>query len=124
TAGSATARTSSPAWTTRGASRSASPSRSPRSRRWRGSAGIAFDHRERRSGVPPRLSRLGLALEPRDLGSADYVLSPRLAIVRKTEEALAPWVALGRFERGLEDVRDHHPTVIVVLQRASGAVPD
>jgi ERCC4-type nuclease len=85
---------------------------------------IAFDHRERRSGVPQRLSRLGLDLEPRDLGSADYVLSPRLAVVRKTEAALAPWVALGRFDRALEDVRDNHPAVVVVLQRAAGAVPD
>ena len=85
---------------------------------------IAFDHRERRSGVPQRLSRLGFELEPRDLGSADYVLSPRLAVVRKTEAALAPWVALGRFERALEEVCDRHPVVIVVLQRAAGAVPD
>jgi ERCC4-type nuclease len=85
---------------------------------------IAYDHRERRSGVPQRLERLGLVLEPRDLGSADYVLSPRLAVVRKTEAALAPWVLLGRFERAVDAVRASHPVVVVVLQRSSGAVPD
>jgi ERCC4-type nuclease len=48
---------------------------------------IVYDHRERRSGVPQRLALLGFELEPRDLGSADYILSPRLAVIRKSDTA-------------------------------------
>lgn len=44
--------------------------------------------------------------------------------MRKTETALAPWVALGRFERAVDNVRDERPVVVVVLQRAAGAIPD
>jgi Fanconi anemia group M protein len=85
---------------------------------------IVYDHRERRSGVSQRLALLGFELQSRDLGSADYLLSSRLAVVRKTETALAPWVALGRFERAVDDVRAAHPVVVVVLQPAAAAIPD
>jgi ERCC4-type nuclease len=85
---------------------------------------IAFDHRERRGGVPQRLSALGFKLDPRDLGSADYALSPRLAVVRKSETALVPWVALGRFERAIDDVCETYPVVVVVLQRQEGALSE
>ena len=56
---------------------------------------IVYDHRERRNGVPQRLARLGFELKSGDLGSAGYLLAPRLAVVRKSETALARWVALG-----------------------------
>lgn len=85
---------------------------------------IAYDHRERRSGVPQRLGLLGLRLEACDLGGADYVLSPRLAVVRKTEAALVPWVTLGRFEHAIDEVCEAYPAVVLVLQRRPGAVPD
>jgi ERCC4-type nuclease len=85
---------------------------------------IGYDHHERRSGIPQRLGLLGLRLEARDLGGVDYVLSPRLAVVRKTEAALVPWVTLGRFERAIDEVCDAYPVVVLVLQRKPGAVPD
>jgi DNA excision repair protein ERCC-4 len=85
---------------------------------------IVYDHRERRSGIPQRLGLLGLRLEARGLGGADYVLSPRLAVVRKSEAALVPWVTLGRFERAIDEVCDAYPAVVLVLQRKPGAVPD
>ncbi len=85
---------------------------------------VGYDHRERRSGIPQRLGLLGLRLEARDLGGADYVLSPRLAVVRKSEAALVPWVTLGRFERAIDEVCEAYPAVALVLQRKPGAVPD
>ncbi len=83
---------------------------------------ILYDHRERRSGVPDLLAQAGFELEARDLGSADYVLSPRLAVVRKREHDLEPWLAMGRFHRALADVCDSYDVVVLVLQR-SGRLP-
>jgi Fanconi anemia group M protein len=57
---------------------------------------ILFDHAERRSGIPARLAALGCDVHPRALGAADYVLSERMAVLRRGDTDLLPWRALRR----------------------------
>lgn len=45
-----------------------------------------------------------------------------MAVVRKREYDLEPWLAMGRFHRALADVRDAYDVVVLVLQR-SGRMP-
>jgi DNA excision repair protein ERCC-4 len=82
---------------------------------------VVFDHRERRSGIPEALARLGVPLERTDLGVVDYVLSQRLAVLRKSERDLADWQALGRFHEAVVRAREQFPLLVLLLVRDPGS---
>lgn len=57
---------------------------------------VIVDARELRSGLPSALDAAGLAVVPATLAVGDYVVSPRLAVERKSPSDLASSLASGR----------------------------
>ncbi|GAB0494881.1 hypothetical protein MMPV_006178 [Pyropia vietnamensis] len=57
---------------------------------------VIVDARELRSGLPSALDEAGLAVVPATLAVGDYVVSPRLAVERKSPSDLASSLASGR----------------------------
>lgn len=78
---------------------------------------IVYDRREERSGVPAMLEAMGFALERATLPAADYVLSRRLVVLRRTERDLLPWVAPRRLYGPVAQARADAAVVVVIVQR-------
>lgn len=76
---------------------------------------ILYDHAERRSGIPARLAALGCDVHPRALGAADYALSERMAVLRRTDADLLPWRALRRICDPLARLAGEVEIVVLLL---------
>lgn len=67
--------------------------------------------------MPARLAAMGFELERETLPAADYVLSPRLVVLRRTERDLVPWVAPRRLHGPVAQARADAAVVVVIVQR-------
>ncbi len=80
---------------------------------------IRVDHREVASGVPERLAALeGIALTVEALDLADYILSPRLAVERKTAADLAASIVDRRLFSQVQQLGERYERVVVLVEGA------
>lgn len=77
---------------------------------------IVVDHREFNSPVVRELSARGVAIKPGQLAAADFVLSDRLAVERKTAEDLAASLIDGRLFPQLKALRASYPSPVLVIE--------
>jgi ERCC4-type nuclease len=84
---------------------------------------VVYDHGERRSGIPQRLARLGIATTARRLPSADYVVSDNLAIMRLTEPGLILALRGGRLFDRIGALKRDFPNVVLMVQRGAEPAP-
>lgn len=78
---------------------------------------VIVDARELRSGLPSALDAAGLAVVPATLAVGDYVVSPRLAVERKSPSDLASSLASGRLATQAAALIRHYavPTLLLHL---------
>jgi len=80
---------------------------------------IRADHREAHSGIPGLLQGLpGIAIQVEQLGLADYVLSPRLAVERKSAADLAASILDKRLFAQVEQLRSAYERVVYLIEGA------
>jgi ERCC4-type nuclease len=77
---------------------------------------LLFDHGERRSGVPARLERLGVAVHGARLPAGDYVVSDRLVVERKGPADLAASIKDRRLFEQLARLADAYPSVVLIVE--------
>ena len=81
---------------------------------------IRVDHREVASGVPERLAELGnVTLRVEQLALADYVLSPRLAVERKSVVDLVASILDKRLFLQVEQLKRAYSQVVYLLEGES-----
>jgi len=83
---------------------------------------VIVDARELRSALPSALDAAGLAVVPATLAVGDYILSPRLAVERKSPSDLAQSLASGRLATQAAALIRHYavPTLLLHLDSATG----
>jgi len=83
---------------------------------------VIVDARELRSALPSALDAAGLAVVPATLAVGDYILSPRLAVERKSPSDLAQSLASGRLATQAAALIRHYavPTLLLHLDGATG----
>lgn len=77
---------------------------------------ILVDHQERRSKVADLLARLGASVIEQHLPVADYVLSDRVAIERKTAFDFVTAIIQKRFYLQLERLKDAYPHALYLIE--------
>ncbi|MFX1312785.1 MAG: ERCC4 domain-containing protein, partial [Promethearchaeota archaeon] len=77
---------------------------------------IICDNRETASSVVRMLSLMGVNLKLEQLPIADYVLSNRVGIERKTAQDFSDSIKDGRLFRELIDLKDHFERSILILE--------
>lgn len=78
---------------------------------------ILVDHREAHSGIPDRLREMpGVVVQVEALGLADYVLSLRLAVERKTAADLAASILDKRLFTQAEQLTSSYPHVAYLVE--------
>lgn len=75
-----------------------------------------MDHREARSGVPDRLRALGAEVVEAALPVADYVLSPRVGVERKTAHDFLSALVRKRFALQVERLRQAFERPVYVIE--------
>ncbi|MFO1535154.1 MAG: DEAD/DEAH box helicase [Thermoplasmatota archaeon] len=79
---------------------------------------VLFDHREQSGAVVRHLHELGCALEPRQLDVADFILSDRIAVERKTCADFVESLVDGRLFEQLRQLKAY-PRPFLVLEGES-----
>jgi ERCC4-type nuclease len=77
---------------------------------------VLYDHRERISGVPRELERLGVPVAPSRLDAGDYVLSDRLVVERKSGADLAASIKDRRLFEQTDRLVDAYPAVVLIVE--------
>jgi ERCC4-type nuclease len=81
---------------------------------------IRVDHRESACGVPEFLRELpGVVIEVEQLGLADYVLSPRLAVERKSAPDLVASILDKRLFAQVEQLKSVYQHVVYLIEGPS-----
>ncbi|HVL49243.1 MAG TPA: DEAD/DEAH box helicase [Candidatus Thermoplasmatota archaeon] len=81
-----------------------------------GRAVVIADHREFASEVAKELSRADVVVRPETLETADYVLSDRVGVERKTAEDYVGSLVDGRLFEQVRALRSAYPTPILVIE--------
>ena len=79
-------------------------------------ARVYVDVRERGSGVPEALARMGVAVIYEQLGVGDYVVSDRVAVERKTVPDLAQSLFDGRLFDQARRLAEHYEVPIIIVE--------
>ncbi len=77
---------------------------------------VLTDHREARSGVPERLRALGALVLEQTLDVADYVLSDRVGVERKTALDFVTAIIRKRFSLQVERLREAYARPVYVIE--------
>ncbi len=77
---------------------------------------VLVDHREARSGVPQRLRAMGAEVVETTLPVADYVLSPRVGVERKTAADFLAALVRKRFALQVERLRQAFERPVYVVE--------
>ncbi len=77
---------------------------------------VLTDHREARSGVPDRLRDMGAVVMTQSLPVADYVLSERVGVERKTALDFVTAIIRKRFALQVERLREAYPRPLYVIE--------
>ena len=77
---------------------------------------VLADHREARSGVPDRLRNLGALVTEQHLDVADYVLSDRVGVERKTSLDFVTAIIRKRFYLQVERLREAYPRPLYIIE--------
>lgn len=85
---------------------------------------VLVDHREVASGLPERLAAAGLDVQAADLPVADYVLSPTLAVERKTGGDLTSSIKDGRLFDQAMRLQDAYPRAILLIEGEPQFMPE
>jgi DNA excision repair protein ERCC-4 len=81
---------------------------------------IYVDIREKGSGVPEALARLGVAVIYEQLGVGDYVVSDRVVVERKTVPDLAESLFDGRLFDQVRRMREYYEIPVVIVEGEIG----
>lgn len=79
-------------------------------------AELLYDHREEASGIPDLLREQGIDLAAEQLPVADYIVSEKVAIERKSAEDFVSSLKDGRLFSQAERIREHFPIAILILE--------
>ncbi len=79
-------------------------------------AGVLYDHREERSGIPQALRAAGIAATAARLHVGDYVISARVIVERKTGSDLAASIKDRRLFEQTERLTDAYDAVVFVVE--------
>lgn len=77
---------------------------------------VLVDHREARSGIPQRLRAMGAEVVEASLPVADYVLSPRVGVERKTASDFVSALVRKRFAAQAERLRRAFDRPLYVIE--------
>lgn len=81
---------------------------------------IVVDHREMAGGVVKELVRLGVGVRPQSLEVADYVLSDRVAVERKTSADYEASIMDGRLFAQVREMRNAYASPLLVVEGGLG----
>lgn len=79
-------------------------------------AELLYDHREEASGIPSILRERGIAVAAEQLPVADYIVSDKVAIERKSAEDFVSSLKDGRLFSQAERIREQFKVAILVLE--------
>jgi DNA excision repair protein ERCC-4 len=76
---------------------------------------IVVDERERKSGIPDLLKKIGVKVEMMSLSVGDYIVAPETAVERKSVSDFISSVFDGRLFDQCNRLKEHfeHPTIII-----------
>lgn len=77
---------------------------------------IVVDERERNSGIPELLKKAGAVIDFAQLSVGDYIVSPEMAVERKTVRDLVSSIYDGRLFLQCSQLCKHYPRPLVVIQ--------
>lgn len=80
---------------------------------------IIADWRERASGIPRALSEKGLEVRLQRLEAGDYLISPKIAVERKTTADFVQSIFDKRLFAQIRALRAHFPVPLLLLEKSS-----
>ncbi len=81
---------------------------------------VIVDQRERNTSLLKRLEEIGVSIEVRTLPIADYIISDRIAIERKSLHDFESSIMSGRLFEQLGRMKEHYASPIVILEGEPG----
>lgn len=77
---------------------------------------VYVDHREARSGVTRELSNLGVKIEPTNLPVADYLVSPHIAVERKSTKDFVSSLIDKRLYKQAQELLENFSNPLIILE--------